>query len=910
LPRVLTYSAESNGTLAGLTNGLTPAGIRHCVQITLEDGRTLELTGDHRVLTSEGWIPAEELVLNQSRLVCSVDFPLSDLEVSNWRLQLGEFTFTMDSAHAISRSLALARVLGYMLADGSCSFPYRASCSLDHSLDVESFSQDLHLIFNLAPAAVYLPNEHRNTYEVLFPKPMVDLFNQLDTFGSNRTGEHISFPAFIMDPNLPLSFLREFLGGLFGGDGRAPVPSCSRLHDGFDSVYLCCSRTKQQLGSLNTYLNNLHSLLQRINIVVASIDQPVEHSGSYSDKTAGIDLEANEKKYQQRIIIGRAELVKFNDSIGFRHCVHKQQRLAVATTWYRYRESITKQRTWVVDRVKELTAFDHAEKVVGQRSIPGFTGRNTKMSIPAALSQATRELKEREAVIEQDYSIPNYDSIKAILNRGSDIGASRYKRAKSVWDWLKHIEAEELFSEVKVKLHERRNSNCSTYYTSTEEVVEEVRQVEDKTEGKEDVEEKEQSKLRYGVGRDRDSRPVFYLRAIDRRNTGPKQTFDIGVPKTQSFVANGIVIHNCLKPHLGEMLRYGCTRLEIGVQSVYEDVARDTNRGHTVRSVTECFHLAKDAGFKVVSHLMPDLPNVGYERDMNGFKRFFEDPKFRADGLKIYPTLVIRGTGLYELWKGGKYKNYHPDELVDLLAKLLALVPPWTRIYRIQRDIPMPLVTSGVEYGNLRELCLKRMHDLGYKCRDVRTREVGIKDIHHKVKPDQVELIRRDYNANGGWETFLSYEDPKQDILIGLLRLRRCSAATFRPELTAPFTLNSNNTSTTGGEEHEDDEDDDPHGTLTAATELAPHLDDDDGPRVSIVRELHVYGTAVPLHSRDPKLFQHQGYGTLLMEEAERIAREEHGSFKLAVIAGVGTRHYYRKLGYELDGPYMSKLLY
>eukprot|EP00029_Vermamoeba_vermiformis_P009278 TRINITY_DN4576_c0_g2_i1.p1 TRINITY_DN4576_c0_g2~~TRINITY_DN4576_c0_g2_i1.p1 ORF type:complete len:607 (-),score=222.43 TRINITY_DN4576_c0_g2_i1:36-1820(-) len=366
----------------------------------------------------------------------------------------------------------------------------------------------------------------------------------------------------------------------------------------------------------------------------------------------------------------------------------------------------------------------------------------------------------------------------------------------------------------------------------------------------------------------------------------------------------------CLKPHLGEMLRYGCTRLEIGVQSVYEDVARDTNRGHTVRAVTECFHLAKDAGFKVVSHLMPDLPNVGYERDMHGFKQFFEDPKFRADGLKIYPTLVIRGTGLYELWKAGKYKNYHPDELVDLLAKLLALVPPWTRIYRIQRDIPMPLVTSGVEYGNLRELCLKRMHDLGYKCRDVRTREVGIKDIHHKVKPDQVELIRRDYNANGGWETFLSYEDPKQDILIGLLRLRRCSAATFRPELTAPFTLNSNDTSTTGSDEREEEDEDEPQGTLTGVTDLAEHAQDDDGPRVSIVRELHVYGTAVPLHSRDPKLFQHQGYGTLLMEEAERIAREEHGSFKLAVIAGVGTRHYYRKLGYELDGPYMSKLLY
>ncbi|CAG8528161.1 16442_t:CDS:2 [Funneliformis mosseae] len=321
----------------------------------------------------------------------------------------------------------------------------------------------------------------------------------------------------------------------------------------------------------------------------------------------------------------------------------------------------------------------------------------------------------------------------------------------------------------------------------------------------------------------------------------------------------------CLKPHLSQMLRYGCTRLEIGVQSVYEDVARDTNRGHTVKAVTETFQLAKDTGYKVVSHMMPDLPNVGMERDLEQFKEYFESPAFRTDGLKIYPTLVIRGTGLYELWRTGRYKNYTPNALVDLVARILALVPPWTRIYRVQRDIPMPLVTSGVEHGNLRELALNRMKDLGIECRDVRTREVGIVDIHNKVKPDEVELIRRDYVANGGWETFLSYEDPKQDILISLLRLRKCSSATFRPELTSCPT--------------------------------------------SIVRELHVYGSVVPMHNRDPTKFQHQGYGTLLMEEAERIAKFEHGSSKLAVISGVGVRKYYSKLGYTLEGPYMSKML-
>lgn len=179
----------------------------------------------------------------------------------------------------------------------------------------------------------------------------------------------------------------------------------------------------------------------------------------------------------------------------------------------------------------------------------------------------------------------------------------------------------------------------------------------------------------------------------------------------------------------------------------------------------------------------------------------------------------------------------------------------------------MPLVSSGVENGNLRELALARMKDFGTKCRDIRTREVGIREVHDgKVELDAVELVRRDYSANGGWETFLAYEDVKHDILIGLCRLRKCSEkGTFRAELT--------------------------------------------GQPTSVIRELHVYGSSVPVHDRDPKKFQHQGFGKLLMEKAEEIARREHGSRKIAVISGVGVRGYYRRLGYELDGPYMSKML-
>ena len=177
----------------------------------------------------------------------------------------------------------------------------------------------------------------------------------------------------------------------------------------------------------------------------------------------------------------------------------------------------------------------------------------------------------------------------------------------------------------------------------------------------------------------------------------------------------------------------------------------------------------------------------------------------------------------------------------------------------------MPLVTSGVEKGNLRELAMARMAELGLKCRDVRAREVGMQDIHNRVSPKDIELVRREYTGNGGWETFLSYEDPKQDILVGLLRLRKLTK-----------NAGKNNVELKGGE-------------------------------VSMVRELHVYGSAVKVSTREAGRFQHRGYGAALMNEAERIARDEHGSTKMAVISGVGTRNYYRKLGYGLEGPYMVK---
>ncbi|TNJ29826.1 Histone acetyltransferase Elp3 [Giardia muris] len=347
----------------------------------------------------------------------------------------------------------------------------------------------------------------------------------------------------------------------------------------------------------------------------------------------------------------------------------------------------------------------------------------------------------------------------------------------------------------------------------------------------------------------------------------------------------------CEPRNLADMLRYGTTRLEIGVQTVYDDVCGDINRGHTIRSVIRCLGQSRDAGFKVIAHMMPNLSFTSTIRDVFGFQELFQSHAYRVDGLKIYPTLIIRGTPLYERWRTGKYLRYlSTSRLVSLLAMIYVLSPPWVRIYRIMRDIPLPLITSGVEVSNLRELALIEAATMGIQSQEIRQREAGIVELintslHQKgtnvtrdssssSTPAVPEICRRDYWASGSWETFLSIETPasmgsKPPILLALCRLRQM-----------------------------------PRGGRGKFLGIRPELKG----RVSLIREVHVYGSAVGINERAAGA-QHRGLGQLLVREAERIARLEHRSHKLAIIAGVGTREYYQRLGYALDGPYMSRVL-
>jgi elongator complex protein 3 len=326
----------------------------------------------------------------------------------------------------------------------------------------------------------------------------------------------------------------------------------------------------------------------------------------------------------------------------------------------------------------------------------------------------------------------------------------------------------------------------------------------------------------------------------------------------------------CKVPHVDAMLELGMTRVEIGVQSLQEETYKVVNRGHNLLDVIESFQIARDAGYKIVAHMMPGLPSATPSKDIEDFQKLFKDPCFRPDMLKIYPTLVLKDTGLYSLYQRGKYYAYSHEDYIRILVEAKKAVPPWIRIMRVQREIENKDIVAGPREGNLRQSALRKLKELGLKCRCIRCREAGLQNrmmLHDR----EICMNRIDYIASGGREVFLSFESKDRLSLLGFLRLRD-PASPHRPEIKG-------------------------QGFSGCG-------------KSAIIRELHVYGVSVDIGCTPGNdSYQHRGYGVKLMQEAERIVRDEFGLKKISVISAVGTREYYRKIGYYRNGPYMTKNL-
>ncbi len=374
------------------------------------------------------------------------------------------------------------------------------------------------------------------------------------------------------------------------------------------------------------------------------------------------------------------------------------------------------------------------------------------------------------------------------------------------------------------------------------------------------------------TAREGDYQERFVKGALEAMNGAPSATLEEAARANESAASRCIGLTVETKPdwcgpgHVRRMLDYGTTRVEIGAQCFDEAVLERVHRGHTVADTVQATRTAKDAGLKICYHVMPGLPGMTEEKDIEGFHRMFDDPAFRPDQLKVYPTLVLPQTGIYAEWQRGQFEPYGDEAATRVVASLKEIVPPYCRIQRVDRDIPSPMIAAGVKSSNLRQLAIAELRRRGKQCQCIRCREAG----HRSNKGEEVdlngnlEMRRHEYDSSGGRELFLEFVD-RAGALHAFAR-----------------------------------------GRLAGADGAAGSKAGD-----AFLRELRVVGRVAELagdEAGDEAKFQHRGLGAKLMEEVERTAFDEWGAPTLRVTAGVGVRGYYRGLGYELEAPYMVRL--
>ncbi len=356
----------------------------------------------------------------------------------------------------------------------------------------------------------------------------------------------------------------------------------------------------------------------------------------------------------------------------------------------------------------------------------------------------------------------------------------------------------------------------------------------------------------------KDYQEAFIKGCFDAANEKPSETLEDAIRTNETAEHRIIGVTLETRPdHVNEeelwrMRKLGCTHIQIGVQSLDQEVLNLVHRDDTIENIAHATKLIKSFGFKFTYHIMPGLPGSTPEKDIATMRQLFSDERFQPDMLKIYPTVVVKNSLLYQWWKDGKFKPYNEATLRNVLIEIKKLVPPYVRINRLIRDIPGPDIVDGNLITNLRQELKKR----GATCQCIRCREAR----NAKVKSDEVDLVERLYDSSGGKEQFVSFESKDRKIIYAFVRLHF------------------------------------PDGSIDVL-----------GEKTAFVRELHTYGELMPVDSGRAAV-QHIGFGKRLMQEAEKRAKEA-GYKKLAVISGIGVREYYRKLGFQLEKTYMTKIL-
>ena len=521
---VLSYHEEKQQIIPSTQSNFLYKGERECVDVVFQDGRTIRFTDNHKMLTNENtWVTIHEMVKGVTKLKTGITNPLiivkEEIEkCANWNFQAGYTKIKIKDEESYFHALSFARLVGYICADGgiyrSGKEGYRGMINLGHEIDVSCALQDLGK-FSMITQENFI---EKNYYCIRIPEDFVsDLMKVEGILIGKKINQPAQLPTFITDPSCPLPIVREFLGGLFGGDGHTCVLGLHRgKRDLLTSVSFSKSKSGSQQDSLQKMMEQLQTLLARFDIHKVTIQKAKETTSSKKK----VDSVQENKNYQLTLHLCIDELPRFHEKIGFRYCCHKSQRLEAGASYKRLRDGVTRQHNWLVQRVDELTNFSEIKNEFPDQNVP------TKK----AILQAVKDLNKTETLL-HPYAIPSTHDINDHLVKGTSFGKFRGKGFPNAEEYLKDISALDWFlQDEPIKPEEPDDSPpCEEDTTILEGLT--------------------NLSVSYGVNRKCEGLPTMNLRVIDIRPAGVHPVYDIQVDETHTFLANGVVAHNCMIGH-------------------------------------------------------------------------------------------------------------------------------------------------------------------------------------------------------------------------------------------------------------------------------------------------------------------------------------------------------------------------
>ena len=460
-----TYDEVQKGCNLNKINKFWNQGKKECVQVTFIDGKQIICTPDHKILTVDGWVEAQDALSKNA--ICSIDNNKLDVKLdTDWKLTLGTRTFSLDTVDNYMKTLSFVRILGFAMTDGNLRVGYddciRGCVYLGNKLDVQEVCRDISLLTGKKPNVM----ECNNSFSVELPSEITDCIKHLENeiIIGKRLNQRSTLPKFICSQSCPLSVVAEFLGAMFGGDGHAPCFDTS-YRESLTGVNFSLCKEEQNIDNLREFLQCIASLLKRFDIET-SIRNPVKRQL----KSNSIQI------YEQVLSIPNKYFVKFHECIGFKYCYPKQLRLNIVSSFYTLKQKLIDQKWRRIDEIL------NSVQIKGKSIL--------------------------EAVNDNNTNFPNSDEIK--FAQTSDIKPTIiYKTNKNRnCDLVIGLKFSEFLESI----------GATSVWKTSDKTLDKTTEVI----------------------------PTFYKKVIDVRSVGERDVYDIEVSKNHNFLAQGVVLHNCV----------------------------------------------------------------------------------------------------------------------------------------------------------------------------------------------------------------------------------------------------------------------------------------------------------------------------------------------------------------------------